>query len=157
MEAEECLRLNKQKRPFPGSNHAGSEHQKKPVTLSVHRAFDLSMQNEQLVAQERVFRQQFGSASGQIDECTNHEGSRSWFDPSQNTFLKRMQARCETRCLIKRNTHHTNRTSSLGKWTHSQSAHAEWTVLIVRASHVPWQESLLRRPQQADFLNGCPK
>src|SRR5438034_4592822 len=30
-------------------------------------------------------------------------------------------------------------------------------VLIVRTSHMLWQASLLDRPQQADFLYGCPK
>jgi hypothetical protein len=29
----------------------------------------LSLQDEQLVAQQRVFRQQFGFASGQIGKC----------------------------------------------------------------------------------------
>jgi hypothetical protein len=46
---EPRLRLDKEERFFPGSNHAGQEHQKKPVRLSVHRAFDLSTQDEQLV------------------------------------------------------------------------------------------------------------
>jgi hypothetical protein len=30
-------------------------------------------------------------------------------------------------------------------------------LLIVLASHMLWQKSLLHRVQQADFLNGCPK
>jgi hypothetical protein len=89
---EPRLRLNKEKRLFPGSNHLGEEYQQKPVFLSVHMAFDLSMQDEQLVAQQRVFCQQFGFASGQIGECTNHGGGRWWLYPSQNVFLKRMEA-----------------------------------------------------------------
>jgi hypothetical protein len=49
------------------------------------------MQDEQLVAQQRVFRQQFGFASGQIGECTNHKGGRWWLHPPQNLFLKHMK------------------------------------------------------------------
>ena len=51
------------------------------------------MQDEQLVAQQRVFRQQFGFASGQIGEYTNHEGGRwcvmaTWHIRSQNDRLR---------------------------------------------------------------------
>jgi hypothetical protein len=92
MPAQQRLRLDKEKGLFPGSNHPGEEHQKKPVPLSIHRAFDLSMQDEQLMSQQRVFRQQFGFASGQIGECTNHKGVRWWLHPPQNMFLKRMEA-----------------------------------------------------------------
>jgi hypothetical protein len=38
----------------------------------------------------RVFREQFGIASGQIGERTEYKGGRRWLHPSQNTFLKRM-------------------------------------------------------------------
>jgi len=34
------------------------------------------------------------------------------------------------------------------KMAYGRSAYAEWTVLIVRVSHVHWQESSLPRPQQ---------
>jgi len=88
--SQQRLRLDKEKRLFPGSNHPGEEHQKKSVPLSVCWSLNLSMQDEQLVAQQRVFRQQFGFASGQIDKCTNHEGGHWWLHAPQNMFSKRM-------------------------------------------------------------------
>jgi len=51
---EPRLRLN-QERLFPGSNHLGQEYQQKPVFLLRHRAFDLSMQDEQVVARVSRF------------------------------------------------------------------------------------------------------
>jgi hypothetical protein len=54
---QQRLRLNKEKRLIPGSNHPDEKYQQKSVFLLVHRAFDLSMQNEQLVAQKRIFCQ----------------------------------------------------------------------------------------------------
>jgi len=55
--SQQRLRLNKEKRLFPGSNHAVEEYQQKPIFLLVDRAFDLSMLDEQLVAQQHVFCQ----------------------------------------------------------------------------------------------------
>jgi hypothetical protein len=51
----------------------------------------LSTQDDQLLPQQRVFGQQFGFASGQIDERPKHDKSRRWFDPSRNTFLVRVK------------------------------------------------------------------
>ncbi|GHO87614.1 hypothetical protein KSZ_56200 [Dictyobacter formicarum] len=50
MPAEERLWLDKEERLFPGSDHPGEEHQKKPVRLSVGRPFDLSMKDNQLLS-----------------------------------------------------------------------------------------------------------
>src|SRR5436309_7119735 len=53
--SQQRLRLDKEKRPFPGSNHPGEEHQKKSVPLSVCWSLNLSMQDEQLVARASRF------------------------------------------------------------------------------------------------------
>jgi len=86
--AQQCLRLNEGKRLFPGPNHSGKNHQEQPVSLPVNGPFDLSMQDDQLLPQQGMFRQQFSSPSGQISECSEHKGSRWWFEPMQNTFLE---------------------------------------------------------------------
>jgi hypothetical protein len=70
----------------------GQQHQKKPVCFPTDGTFHLSTQDDQLLPQQRVFRQLFGFASGQIGECTNHGGGRWWLYPPQNVFLKRMEA-----------------------------------------------------------------
>lgn len=54
--AEERLWLDKQKRLFPGSDHPGKEHQKKTIRLPIGWSLDLSMQNDQLLSQECIFR-----------------------------------------------------------------------------------------------------
>ena len=113
MPAQQRLRLDKEKRLFPGSNHPGEEHQQKPVRLPVHWSFDLSMKDDQLMSQQRVFRQQFGFASGQISERSEHKGGRQWFDPTRKTRSWSACKRKQTRSLIEEKTHSTNGTSSL--------------------------------------------
>jgi hypothetical protein len=68
-----------------------------------HRALDLSAQHDELLPQQRVFRQQFGFASSQIGERAEYKRSRQWFDPTRNTLLERMQT--ETDSLLKRRTY----------------------------------------------------
>ena len=68
MPAQKCLRLDKEKRLFPGSDHPDQEHQQETVGLPVCWSFDLATQNDQLLSLECVFREQFGSSSGQIGE-----------------------------------------------------------------------------------------
>ena len=99
MPAQKCFWLDKEERLFPGPSHPGQEHQKKPICFPANGTFDLSTQDDQLLPQQRVFRQQFGFASGQIGERAEQKGSRRRFDPTRNTFLERMQA--ETDALLK--------------------------------------------------------
>ena len=88
LDQEECL--------FPGSDHSCQEYQEKPVRLFVHWSLDLSAQDDELLPQQRVFRQQFGFASGQVGERSEHKGGRQWFDPPQNTFLEHAQAQTDS-------------------------------------------------------------
>ncbi len=39
-------------------DHPGQQHQEQPVRLPIDRAFGLSTQDDQLVSQQRLFRQQ---------------------------------------------------------------------------------------------------
>jgi hypothetical protein len=50
------------------------------------------MEDNQLLSEERIFRKQFRLASGQIGECTERKRSHWWLSPSQNVFLKCMEA-----------------------------------------------------------------
>jgi hypothetical protein len=90
--AEKRLWLDQEERLFPGSDHPRQEHQEKPIRLFVHWSLDLSAQDDELLPQQRVFRQQFGFTSGQIGECPKHEGGRWWLHPPHNLFLKHMKA-----------------------------------------------------------------
>ena len=95
---QQRLWLDKEKRLFPGPNHAGQKHQEKPVSLPADGLFDVSTKDDQLVSSQGVFREQFGFASGQIGECSEHKRDRSWFDPTRNTLLEGVKA--ETDALL---------------------------------------------------------
>jgi len=100
MPAQERLWLDKEEGLFPSSDHPCQEHQQKPVCPFAHRALDLSAQNDELLPQQCVFRQQFGFASSRIGERAEYKRSRQWFDPTRNTLLEPMQT--ETDSLLKR-------------------------------------------------------
>ena len=70
------LRLDDKERLFPGPNHSGENYQEHSICFAVHWSFDLSTQDDQLMSQQRVFRQQFGFASGQISNRSGHKGGR---------------------------------------------------------------------------------
>jgi hypothetical protein len=84
--------LDKEKSLFPGPNHSGKEHEKKPVRLPVNRLFDLPTKDDQVLSHQCVFREQFGFASGQIGEGAEYEGVRWWLHPPQSACLEHRQA-----------------------------------------------------------------
>jgi hypothetical protein len=88
--SQKRLRLDDKERLFPGSNYSGEKYQEHSICFPVNWSFDLSTQDDQLVSQQRIFRQQFGFTSGQISNCSGHKGGRQWFDPTQTMFLERM-------------------------------------------------------------------
>ena len=90
------LRLDDKERLFPGPNHSSEKYQKHPICFPVNWSLDLSAQDDQLLPQQRVFRQQFGFTSSQIGERSEDKGGRQGFDPPQNTFLERMQAQTDS-------------------------------------------------------------
>src|SRR5579864_4679861 len=52
------LRLDDKERLFPGPNHSSEKYQEHSVCFPVNWSFDLSTQDDQLMSQQRVFRQQ---------------------------------------------------------------------------------------------------
>ena len=68
MPAKKRFGLTEEERLFPGPRHPGQERQKQPIRLFAYRSLDLSTQDHELLPQQRVFRQQFGFASGQIGD-----------------------------------------------------------------------------------------
>jgi hypothetical protein len=73
---QQRLQLDKEEGLFPGPHHSGEKYQEESVSLPVGRSFDLSTQDDQLLSQQRIFRQQFGFSSGQIGECSEHKRGR---------------------------------------------------------------------------------
>jgi hypothetical protein len=70
------FRLDKEERLLPRPNHSSQNSQKQPVPLPIDRSFDLPTQDDQLLPQQGVFRQQFGFASGHIGERSEHKEGR---------------------------------------------------------------------------------
>ena len=68
MPPQKGLWLNDEQRLFPGPHYACQQDQEDAVRLATDRPFHLSTQDDQLMSQQRIFRQQFGFASGQIIE-----------------------------------------------------------------------------------------
>jgi hypothetical protein len=62
--AQRCLWLNDEKRSFPGSNYFCQKYQEHPVGLFEYGSFDLSAEDDDLLAEECVFCHEFGLASG---------------------------------------------------------------------------------------------
>jgi hypothetical protein len=48
--AEKRFWLNKEESLFPSPNHPGQQHEKNPIRLPVDRAFDLTMEDDELLS-----------------------------------------------------------------------------------------------------------
>jgi hypothetical protein len=92
MPVQEHFRLDKEQSLLPRTDSPGEKYQEQSICLSADGSFDVSTQDDQLLAQERIFRQEFGFASDQINECCERKGGRGWFEPTQNPFVERMHA-----------------------------------------------------------------
>ena len=90
--SQERLWLNEEQRLFPGLDSPGEKDQQQSIRLPTNGSFDLSMQDDQLLAQQRMFRQQFSFAPGQIGKSAHDKGGCRRFDPTQEVFWERTQA-----------------------------------------------------------------
>ena len=69
MPAQERIGLNNQQRLPPGTNAVGEEHQSYAVGRSAAGAFHAPPEDQELLAQQRVLRDQLGLAADEISEC----------------------------------------------------------------------------------------
>jgi len=66
MPTYQCLWLNDEQHLFQGPNHPGQNHQEEPISSGECRAFDLSVEDNQLLAKERVFCHKFGLVARKV-------------------------------------------------------------------------------------------
>jgi hypothetical protein len=66
MPTYQFLWLNDEQRLFQGPNHPGQKHQEEPFSSGECRAFDLSVEDNQLLSKECVFGHEFGFVSGKV-------------------------------------------------------------------------------------------
>ena len=64
--SQQRLRLDDKERLFPGPNHSSEKQQAEPICLLARRSFDMPMQDDELLPQQRVFDKQFGLAFGKV-------------------------------------------------------------------------------------------
>jgi hypothetical protein len=80
------LRLDDKKRLFPGPNHSSEKQQAEPICLLAGRTFDLPMQDDELLPQQRVFDKQFGLAFGKVCDHSQQKGGGAQFHPTNNAI-----------------------------------------------------------------------
>jgi hypothetical protein len=92
MPAQKCLWLYNEEGPLPGPNHPGQQHQEKSVSLSEDGSFNLAMQDDELLPQQRVFDKQFGLPFSKVCYRSKHKGRGAWFHPSNKTTIECVKA-----------------------------------------------------------------
>jgi hypothetical protein len=64
--ADQGIWLDDQQRLLPGSQPAGQQHEQHPLTRPGSGAFHLPVEDDQLLAQERIFQDEFYPAACQV-------------------------------------------------------------------------------------------
>jgi hypothetical protein len=90
------LRLDEKESLFPAPNHPGQQHQEKSVGFPRDRSFHLSLQDDQLVPQQRVFCHQFSFVSCDIGKSAQHKGGGARFHPTTKAIGERVKAESES-------------------------------------------------------------
>ena len=88
MPAQECVWLNNMKSLFPEPGTAGEQNQTETVTVGMQRALDLSIEDNQLLAQQRIFYNQIGTAASQIWKDYGDQGQGGGFSPMFDALFK---------------------------------------------------------------------
>ena len=93
---QERLWLDNEQGLFPRSNHSCEKHKEQAIRFDTDRSFDVPAQDNQLLAQERVFCHEFGLASSKICHRPHHERSGSVrFGPVYEVVVKRPKKTCQ--------------------------------------------------------------
>ena len=90
---QKCLRQDNEEGLFPGSNGSCQKHQKHSIGLLENRSFDLSSENNQLLAEERVFCHEFGLASGKVYQHPQDKSGVAWFCPADKAVVERLKTK----------------------------------------------------------------
>jgi len=93
MPAQKRLRLDDKERLFPGSNHSSEKQQAEPIGPLARRSFDMPMQDDELLPQQRVFDKQFGLAFGKVCDRSQQKGGGARFHPTNNAITERVKAK----------------------------------------------------------------
>ncbi len=88
--------LDDEKRLLPCSSHSGQQHQEHAICSRASRSFDLSTEENHLLAQERLFCQ--GLVSGKVGQRSHYENGVGWFGPVDEAVVERLKTKaCQPR------------------------------------------------------------
>ena len=89
---EPRLWLNDDEDLFPAPNYLGQQDQQHAVHLGAGRPFHLSTQDDQLLAKERIFCDQFGLTPGKVSQRPQQERGGVRFNPGDEAVVQRLKA-----------------------------------------------------------------
>jgi len=92
MPPKQGLRLDDKERLFPGPNHSSKKQQAEPICLLAGRSFDVPMQDDELLPQQRVFDKQFGLAFCKVCDRSQQKGGGERFHPRNNAIRECVKA-----------------------------------------------------------------
>ncbi len=93
MPAQERLWLNDEQGLFPGPNCPRQKNQEHSVRFGTGRSSHLSMEDDQLLAKDRVFCYEFGLASGKVCQRPQHERGGVRFCPGDEAAVERLKTK----------------------------------------------------------------
>jgi hypothetical protein len=94
MPPQQRLWLNDEQRLFPGPYCSCQHHQEHSIRPGACGSFDVSAEDNQLLAQERVFCHEFRLASGKVCQDPHHErGGGVRFGPVSEAVEERLKAK----------------------------------------------------------------
>ena len=70
MPTQQGIRLNNQEHLFPTASSPCEEEQENPIRLGTGGAFDLKVENDELLTKQHVFGNEFCPGASQITECS---------------------------------------------------------------------------------------
>jgi hypothetical protein len=91
-ERQQVLRLHNEERLLAGPHHPRQKQQAEPICLLAGRSFDVSMQDDEFLLQQRVFDQQFGLPFGKVCDRSKQKYGGARFQPTSETIVERVKA-----------------------------------------------------------------
>ena len=81
MPGEDDLGLHKEKCLFPVTGGPRKRQQEEPADLDTRWALHLTAKDDQLLAEQRIFCDEFGLGASEVGECSRESGAARWPGP----------------------------------------------------------------------------
>ena len=92
MPAQHCVGLHDHESLLPRSNYPGQQDEEDAIGPGEPWPFYLSLENNELLSQEGIFRTQLGFASAEVGEGGERQGGAERFTPTSKARRERLQA-----------------------------------------------------------------